>query len=138
MKMQRLKQRIRSAQKIGIAYLDHFRMAVNKVGSDQSTKANILPAPTDSVIGILYEIDEIELMKLDRIEDGYERREVEVRTQGGTRQNAWTYLSQNVTCSGSPYCWYMKYLIDGAAENKLPQEYIAHLRSIKCLAGEEA
>lgn len=132
MKRQRLRQHAPSAQAIGEACLDAYEMIVNKLSSDGSTKANIVPSAAESVLGVLYDMDEGDFRQLDRNEAGYDRIKVNIRTEDGALAEAWTYISSLTDNNIEPFCWYMSYLIEGAVENNLPAAYVIRLKNIRC------
>ncbi|HHH30497.1 MAG TPA: gamma-glutamylcyclotransferase [Polyangiaceae bacterium] len=74
----RLLARIPNAAPLGRGRLDGWRFACNKKGHDGSAKANIQPAPADSVWGVVYRMPRNQLPRLDAFEGGYERIRVEV------------------------------------------------------------
>ncbi len=99
--------------------------------------ATIVPDPTATVYGVLYEITEKGLARVDLTEGVqlgvYERIEVAVRPldqEEGAAVNAFTLTSGERDPSMQPSERYMALMIDGAVEHGLPDEYVAFLRSI--------
>ena len=82
MPRRRLESRIGHVHKLGIAYLEGYKLICNKKSRDGSSKFNIeqTNVSSDKVIGVLYKIEENQLDPLDAAEgakakNGYERQE---------------------------------------------------------------
>ena len=130
LKWSRMRQRVPSARREAVAFLEHHRLACNKRGRDGSAKANLVRAPGDRVWGVLYRIEKVHLAVLDRFEAGYERVEVEVRTTTGGAHRASTYRSDRITGDPTPFDWYRAMILEGAQEHGLPEEYLAVLEAL--------
>lgn len=130
MSSQRFMRRIESAKAIEIAYLKDRKVLFNKQGVDGSGKANLIDAPGEVTWGVLYEIENKDLIKLDRIEGGYERTSVQVWRISGEEVSVVSYISKNLTDDPAAYDWYKDLLIKGAREHNLPQEYIDYLEQL--------
>ena len=126
----RMRERVPSARKEAIAFLEHHRLACNKRGRDGSAKANLVRAPGDRVWGVLYRLEKAQLAVLDRFESGYERVEVEVRTADGEAHRATTYRSDRITSDPTPFAWYREMILEGAREHGLPEDYLAILEAL--------
>ena len=126
----RLQSRVPSAKALGRARLLGKRLVCDKQSIDESAKANLEPSPGDVVWGVLFQIDLSELGKLDRVEGGYERVEVEVLDEAGEPVTAHTYVARRVTTDPVPYEWYKQLIIAGAREHDLPKDYVAYLDSL--------
>jgi gamma-glutamylcyclotransferase (GGCT)/AIG2-like uncharacterized protein YtfP len=103
------------------ACLYGYRLLFNKIatGDDGFGFANIEEDPFGRVEGILYEIDDYDLMKLDIFEghpQHYNRHILEVQTHGGWNENAFVYIADN------------NQIAEGLKTN---QDYLAHLLSAK-------
>lgn len=127
----RLQNRAPSAQATGRAKLYDRRLVFNKASNDGSTKANIEYSPGDVVWGVLYELDEKDLQKVDAAEGGYKRIEVEVIIDSGDTVKAFSYVSTNIMTGCIPLDWYIDYILAGAKEHGLPQQYINELQRIQ-------
>ena len=125
-------KRAPSAQASGAARLENYMLVINKLGRDGSGKANIVCNPGSYVMGVLYEIEEADLSTLDIAESGYHRDQINVVTSDGIHRTAWVYISQSAAEGLRPRCWYLSYLVKGAMENNLPEDYIEALRNIDC------
>ena len=123
-----------SARPIGTAILENYLLVVNKKSLDGSSKANLLKIPGHLVWGVLYEIDEGELNRLDRSEGGYLRKSLEVKPTTGGEAKAFVYLSSKLTNS-LPYHWYKRFIVDGAREHGLPTVYVDFLEQLPSQPG---
>ena len=124
-----LKRDIDSAEFICRAELKGWRLVFNKKSEDGSAKANIEDSPGDSVLGVIYEIDENEKTRLDGKEGKYEPLAVRVTLEDGSTEDAVTYKS-NYKTGERPYAWYMKLVIGGAKAHGLPEDYIKTLEGV--------
>ncbi len=128
MSFNRISERINNVKLSDTGYISNYELLCNKKSIDGSAKANIVYNPGNVVWGVLYIIDDIFQDRLDRIEGGYKRKDFEVHTKNGTI-TASAYISNKLTNS-LPKTSYIKYIIEGAVENKLPEEYIDYLQNI--------
>ncbi len=127
----RMKARVPSAEKVGIAALTCFSICFHKKGwKDGSGKCNayFTGNSNDQVIGVLYKVLVQEKKDLDTHEgvgEGYEVKEVVVSSDR-TEIAAFTYIASSTHINGSlqPYSWYKEYVIHGARYNGLPEDYI--------------
>jgi len=120
-------------QKTGVgALLRHHHLCFNKRSQDDSGKANVEPDQGTDVWGVLYEIPEHELPGLRRKEVGYTPRSMPVEISPGQTLDAWVFFAlkpeRNVL---RPYSWYLRFLVEGAIEHHLENEYIEKLRTIQ-------
>ena len=130
MSTQWLKNRVVYAKPLSRAKLPNKRLVCNKKSIDGSGKANLVDSPRDMVWGVLYEIDEVELNKLDLIEGGYKREILEVITDEGSPVKAHVYISSKLTKAARPYDRYKELMIKGAREHQLPASYMKYLEQI--------
>lgn len=128
MKIDRVTKRVPSAKTFGYAKLMDKKLVFNKISTDGSGKANIIDSKNNVVVGVLFDLDKDEIMKLDEIEKGYERQDVTVFGNDEIPIHAFTYISTQTNDELIPYDWYLNFLIDGADENLLPKDYIDCLR----------
>jgi gamma-glutamylcyclotransferase (GGCT)/AIG2-like uncharacterized protein YtfP len=133
----RMAKRVPSSRVLGPAELPGYSFCFNKLSKDGSAKANIISSgnPDDVVYGVLYELDEVDRPKLDRVEGlgkGYDITQVSVRTETGD-QSALTYVAapQAVRNKLKPYLWYKNLVLDGAKLNHLPPEYIRQIEAVE-------
>ena len=128
MSINRISERINDVKTLNIGLLLDFKLLFNKKSIDGTGKANIVYSPGDAVWGVVYKIYEDSMDKLDRIEVGYQRKTFIVLTEEGEIEvNA--YISYKLT-NALPKNYYKEFLLEGAVEHKLPDEYIDYLIGI--------
>ena len=130
---QRLKKRVHSAIPIGKGRLSKHHLAWHKISTDGSGKCDIVEDPEQNsyVWGVLYDINPAEKIDLDKAEglgQGYDEKSVTVQCEA-TNVLATTYYATNINSALSPYHWYKHYVVSGAKENELPDDYIHQLVS---------
>ena len=134
----RSEDRCPSARPIGTAALPGYVLKWHKLSTkDGSGKCDIIRCSEDGSVvhGVLYEIPNHEKSKLDRAEGlgyGYEQVEIEV-SQDDRSVTAVAYVATNVDPILKPFDWYHAYVVDGAVEHGLPDDYIAGLRSVEVI-----
>ena len=106
------------------------QLSFNKLGQDGSGKANLIDQEDEKAYGVIYQVNESDLIKLDRFEVGYERKTLEVQSDNNGYLKAILYLANNLQDFISPNKEYMNHIIRGAEENGLKQNYIDYLKSI--------
>jgi gamma-glutamylcyclotransferase len=131
MKTDRMTKRVPSAKPLSYAKLMDKKLTFNKISSDGSGKTNIVDSENNVVLGVLFEVDEKDIMKLDAIEKGYEKQDVTVLGTDGQQIHTFTYVSAQTKDGLKPYDWYLNFLIEGAEENKLPKDYVDYLRGFE-------
>lgn len=136
MNINRLKNRVPSAIKISNASLGGYSFAFNKKSTDGSVKGNIEQTKNanDKVWGVVFEMDEKEKEKLDDAEGlgkGYNEKVIEVTGTDGQLIKAQVYIADSAVIDNTlqPYDWYKEYVISGAKENRLPEDYRATLEN---------
>ena len=134
MLVQRLQQRVCSAVDQGSAWLDDYTWRCNKLGMDGTAKANLIDKPGARVFGVLYMINPSDWLLLDQVEGGYRRFEVDVCCAGKAHK-AWTYISTLLTEQAAKST-YLDYILQGAEEHSLPQEYIETVLKSQVALGE--
>jgi gamma-glutamylcyclotransferase len=118
------------------ALLDRYSLDFSKLSKDGSGKATVSPRDGHHVWGVLYEVDDTDLARLDKGEGtGYKRSKVTVRTADGIPVEAWVYIATKpiTTHELRPYTWYKRFLVEGAQEHLIPPEYITRLREIDAM-----
>ena len=136
----RLQARIGRAELVSTASVRGRRLAFHKRGQDGSGKCDATRCGlTDSVVhGALYRIDAAAIRKLDRFEGrghGYEVETVCVSTGEGDRE-AMTYLAQPAYIDETlqAFGWYRELVVAGARFHHFPEDYIARIVSMACMA----
>lgn len=136
MALERLKSRVSSAQKIGVAVLERHQLTFHKPSrKDGSGKCDALYTGNEDnkVFGVLYSIQPSQLPELDKYEGrgyGYERKNVEVLSESAGIISAETYIATEINPNLRPLDWYKEHVLRGATSAGLPAEYIAQLQAI--------
>jgi len=135
----RLKKRVSSCRVISTGMLRGHRILFNKRGDDGSAKVNAsyTGMENDIMQGVIYDIDPVEKPILDRIESlgcGYNEKYEWVITPENTRHYVQYYVAMEAWIDPdlAPFDWYKEYVVRGAIENNLQEEYIRKLREILC------
>ena len=128
----RLRGRTPSARVIGAGHIYNCRLTFDKVSRSNSGKATIQISEDfqETVCGVLFSIHRDEESKLDKAEDypnSYEKQEVKVNHGKGII-DAMTYISTKRDSKFLPHHWYKRYVVEGAVEHELPEDYVEHLR----------
>ena len=137
----RAPNRVPSATIVSLATLPGYRLSFHKRSNDGSAKcdAHFTGEKSDSVIGVLFEVNPSEKGNLDRTEGlgyGYEEREIEVATDSIIRK-AVAYFATNIDSSLKPYDWYKNHVVMGAKENGLPVDYINTIEGLESIADQD-
>ena len=132
MSVLRLRQRVPSAQVLGLAVLHGHRLMFHKAGRDGSAKcdATVSVRDKDVVHGVLYRMDPAHKSCLDNAEGlgrGYAQKTVEVSLTDGGSAFAITYYATSTNPALKPYSWYLEHVLRGARENGLPTDYVAEI-----------
>jgi len=116
------------------AILPDYVMIFNKHSNDGG-KANIMSSPGNIVEGILYSVNEEDLLILDKYEGvavkQYKRHEIEVRSNNKHFIAAVTYKALNTGKISAPTEEYLSYILEG--KEFLSPGYYAKLKSTKTL-----
>ena len=108
------------------ATLKDFTIHFDHLNADGSARANLIIAPGEIVLGVLYPITELHHEHLAETEPGYNLVEIEVETNSG-KHKALTFTCNNshqgISCSES----YIRTIVEGAREHGFPEEYIEGL-----------
>jgi hypothetical protein len=131
----RLQRRVKSATFVRIAKLTRHSFRFHKRSSkDGSAKGDALETgkQSDIVWGVIFAIDEREKPKLDREEGlgfGYGEKTATVIDVGGQEYDVALYIAEqsHIDTSLRPYSWYKRFVVDGARQHSLPQEYVSSL-----------
>ncbi len=124
---------LKSAKKLGNAYLPGYEFVFNKLADDLSAKANVIPADNPDVPawGVLLEFTDADTEILNKGDwpEHMELKPTECIDETGTMHTAhvFTSLPHAVNNSLLPYDWYKEKIITLAELNGLPDNYIAHL-----------
>lgn len=133
---QRLQRRIPGARMISSpCVLEGYKLVFHKEGRDGSAKCDIIQTglPIDCVQGVLFEINNEELIVLDRYEGrGYRRDQVSVTGPDGHSVSAITYFATRINHSLLPFDWYFQHVLEGAIAANLDPAYIAEIKEVAC------
>jgi hypothetical protein len=141
MSEKRILQRIR-VEKIGVAVLNRHQLRFHKPSSlDGSAKCDIQETgqTEDIVLGVLYEVEESQKSILDEIEGlgfGYDLKTVSVSIDG-RRVDACTYYATSINADLKPYHWYKRHVLEGAIENRMPEDYINSIEIIESVTDKD-
>lgn len=135
MNLDRLKERVPSANKLLNVFIKSYTIKCNKISTDGSSKANIVETGNDDDIvwGVIFEIDGSEKSNLDEYEQGYNDSILSFLDSENNPHEAQVYIADESAINDDllPYDWYKEYIVSGAKENDLPKEYIEKLEAIK-------
>jgi len=116
------------------AILTDYEMVFNK-HSDDGGKANIVYSPGNLVEGIVYSVNEEDLLILDKYEGvaakQYKRYDIEVQNNNKKNITAVAYKALNTGKVYSPTEEYLNYILEG--EEFLSPGYFTKLKSTKTL-----
>lgn len=136
MSSKRMKARVPAAAIIGTGVLRGHRLVFHKVSHDGSGKCDVIESESDDVVGVLYEINEVGKLALDRAEGlnyGYDEKAINVLLNSGEVVSAVTYFATNTDPGLRPYAWYKRHVLEGAREAKLPSEYTSQIEEISAM-----
>ncbi|HFK5562528.1 TPA: TrlF family AAA-like ATPase [Elizabethkingia anophelis] len=135
MNLDRLKERVPSANKLLNVFIKGYTIKCNKISTDGSSKANIIKTSNDDDIvwGVIFDIDNSEKSNLDEYEQGYNDSILSFLDSENNPHEAQVYIADESAVNEEllPYDWYKEYIVSGAKENNLPKEYIEKLEAIK-------
>lgn len=137
-----MRSRCPSARFFCIAMLPHHQLAFTRKSKTRNCGvADVVPQQGKSVWGVVYEIADVDVGRLDfcegyspgRGENAYWRRECLVFKDGNPREplTVWTYFAAKEPNPPLPSSKYKEQIIRGARFWHLPEEYIRELEQIK-------
>ena len=134
MSAQRMLERLGwSPSRLG-AILPDYEMIFNKHSNDGG-KANIMSSPGNIVEGILYSVNEEDLLILDKFEGvaakQYKRHDIEVQNNKNKSVSAVAYKALNTGKVSAPTEEYLNYILKG--KEFLSPGYYAKLKSTETL-----
>jgi gamma-glutamylcyclotransferase (GGCT)/AIG2-like uncharacterized protein YtfP len=120
---------------LGPAQLTGYRFAFMRRSVRTGTGvADIIPDPSGSVWGALYELERERLGELDGKEalgSAYEHLDVVVLTSDGASHSAMAYsVIAKEPVEVCPSLAYVQGLVQGARERSLPEDYVASLQAL--------
>lgn len=134
MSLQRLQQRVPSAQFISLVKLIGHQLKFHKRSDDGSGKCDALATQQneDIVWGALFEFNDNEKAYLDKVEgvgSGYEIKQVTLLDSNDTEHQAYMYYATDIKQGLKPYSWYLNHVVIGAKEIGVPAPYLALIES---------
>ena len=134
MSAQRMHDRLGWSPSRSGVILPDYEMVFNK-NSNDGGKANIMYSPGKIVEGILYSVNEEDLLILDKFEGvaakQYKRYDIEVRDNNKNYISAVSYKAQKTGGIYAPTREYLNYILEG--KEFLSSEYYLKLESTKTL-----
>ena len=133
------KERCPSCKPICVAKLIGHELRFHKLSKkDCSGKADAYKTENDAdvVWGVVFSIDEREEKKLNNAEGlghGYNKSIVEVVDREDTVHQAKIYKADEDVINPNlrPYSWYKRFVIEGARQHNLPEEYINQINQFQ-------
>jgi len=132
----RLKERVPSAELVGVATHSAHKLSFDKKSHDGSSKCNIYNSGSDSdlIYGAIYKLKPEHKAVLDRFEGkgkGYIDHSI-VLNHNGAEVSCFTYLAQqsHIVDNLKPYHWYKKLVLLGAQYLDFPENYISLITAI--------
>ncbi len=118
------------------ASLPNFHIEFRRYSEDmEGGLSSIIEAPGEMVKGVLYEVDEKEILELDILEDVpqgvYHRDTFLVFGEDGEWHHADLYRVANPAGPFMPSKKYVDYMVAGAKEHQLDPEYTAKLVALR-------
>ena len=137
MSFRRLKERVSSAKFHCIGYVNNYLLTFEKESKDGSGKATLIDSnnSNDIVWGVVYTIEAQQkpiLNKFEALGYGYDDFVLRVTNSSNSQMSAIAYIGNKKYLKPNlkPYGWYLRHLIVGATESKLPKAYIKKLLQI--------
>ena len=140
----RLRGRVPSARSVRVAKLSNHSLRFHKHSTDGSGKgdAYFTGEPRDVIWGVVFEIDPREKAELDRAEGldrGYAEKQITVIDLDDNPHQVFMYAGEesHIDPTLSPYSWYKRFVVEGARQHHLPEEYIATIEAIEATADQD-
>ena len=133
----RLRERVPSAQLVGVIELNQHRLAFHKKSQDGSSKCNLVRTgkESDGVYGAIYQMDSVHKQALDSFEDNgnsYHDSQLTVELHG-KEHSCFTYFAQQSYIENNlkPYHWYKDLVVLGAKHLQFPNAYVRAIELIE-------
>jgi hypothetical protein len=130
MNNKRLFSRTGSADKWDNGMVSGKKLCFNKLGQDGTGKANLIDHDGGKAFGVLFKVNESDLIKLDKFEAGYKRKILKIKSNNNGYIVAISYLADfpiNFICPSKEY---IDHIIHGADYNDMNTGYINYLKTI--------
>lgn len=131
---EQMKERCKSAVKVGIGALNDHKIVFNRKGTYRpGGVASIEESEGQRVYGVIWKIHSSEFWELDEKEDpkAYVRRKIPVYTLSGEHHSCHIYEAIPQRGVFKPSKDYLKTMVRGAKEAGLPDDYIKYLEEFK-------
>lgn len=142
--LSRIRARCTSVTLIGTGYITDHALKFHMHSTDGSGKADAYKTSNtkDVVWGTVISISKADKQLLDGHEDlgsAYNEKQVLVWLRDGLQTKAWVYVAcgNRIKAHLKPYCWYHRFVLEGARENGLPDEYIATIEAVVCYVDKD-
>lgn len=137
-----MRLRCPDARYVGKARLNGYRLCFPRRSIVRdSAVVGLEPAADEAVWGVLYEIGEADLVRLDErqgyarhrpvADNPHNRATVSVVQADGTTSEAETYVTTPTGDAGLPSAAYINYLVRHAEARDLPEDYREKLKAVK-------
>ena len=115
----------------GTGVLLGYTIKFNKKSIDGSGKTNITEGDGSRVLGVIYELTDVQINLLEKIEVGYKKLSVDIVLESNTIQSD-TFLAKPETIQDGllPTRDYLNFLILGAREHNFPKDYVEFLENV--------
>ena len=125
-------------------YITGYKVRFNKRSIDGSGKCNVVKTEDDKdrVYGVVYDFLDADKRDLDKHEGlgkGYHAEEIRVTTDNG-EIGCYTYIADGSSIDDSlkPYSWYKDFVVEGARQHRLPDEYVTALEATEAATDADA
>ncbi len=134
MSVRRLVARLPSARVFTTGFVTGYRLTFDKASKDGSGKCDCEYTGNDGdrVYGVIFMVAHNERAALDRFEGagaGYDARSIWIETAAGGLV-ALTFIATNKQPGLGPYHWYKQYVLMGAREANLPEDYVRTIEAV--------
>jgi gamma-glutamylcyclotransferase len=129
-----MQRRCPSAQFVCVARLANYEFGITRHSRLRNCgTANVFPAQGKEVCGIVYDVNEADLVTLDSFEDGYRRELMPVYAldDGAQPLVVLIYVAEIETNVPQSNAEYKSLILEGARHWKLPATYLALLEAIQ-------
>jgi gamma-glutamylcyclotransferase len=129
-----MQRRCPSAQFVCVARLVNYEFGITRHSRLRNCgTANVFPAHGKEVCGIVYDVNEADLVTLDSFEDGYRRELMPVYAFGDGTQPlvVLIYVAEIETNVPRSNAEYKRLILEGARHWSLPASYLALLEAIQ-------
>lgn len=127
-----MQRRCPSARFVCVARLAGYQFGITRHSRlrDCGT-ANVFPAPGKEVWGIVYDVGEDDLLRLDGFEDGYRREFLSVRDTAGQPLSVLVYVAELEPNVPPPNAEYKRLIIEGAKHWGISAMYLGLLEKME-------